>query len=130
NQRWGNMRQLEAGLAGSSLEGMTPAKFAQAVRSGRGSMAARGGGDMDELARAASTVIKPYPSSGTSQREGVKNLWNLGTLAAGLGTGSAYGIIPGLAAWAAPHAVSRFVVSEPGQRYLSNQVIPRTGRDL
>jgi hypothetical protein len=131
NQRWGNMKQLEPAVAAAG-ENLSPAKVAQAVRSGRVSQAARGAGDLDELAKAASTVIKPLPQSGTSVRTGYQQLFGLpGMLSAGGGAmGSMFGPVGALAGFAAPHLVSRAVLSGPGQRYLANQAVPQTTRNL
>lgn len=134
NQRWGNMRQIEPAVA-SAGENLSPAKLAQAVRSGRVGQAAQGTGDFDELARAAALVVKPLPSSGTAQRTGYQKLFDApnmiatgltGSGAAGLGAGP-LGMI---GAAAVPHLVARAVVSGPGQRYLANQVAPQSRRDL
>jgi hypothetical protein len=125
------MKQLEPAVAAAG-EVFTPAGLARTVRTGRASQAARGLGDLDELASAAATVMKTQPSSGTAQRTGWQNLFNVGNVISG-GTGymgSAFGPVGAAVGVAAPHLAGKFAVSDLGQRYLANQVIPRTRRDL
>jgi hypothetical protein len=132
NRRWGNMRTLEPAVAAAG-ENLSPAKVAQTVRAGRAGEAARGAGDLDELARAASTVIKPLPNSFTAQRSGVQNLWGLPGILSTLGGGTGFGLLglPGaVAGYALPHLVTRAALSRPGQAYLANQAVPQTRRDL
>jgi hypothetical protein len=132
NRRWGNMRQLESAVA-SAGENLSPAKIAQSVRSGRVGQAARGAGDMDELARAAALVIKPPPNSGTAARLGMQKLFNIPAwLAAGGGAaaGSPLGPIGAAVGAAAPFAASRLALSRGGQAYLGNQIMPQNVRDI
>jgi hypothetical protein len=132
NRRWGNMRQLESAVA-SAGENLSPAKIAQSVRSGRVGQAARGAGDMDELARAAARVIKPPPNSGTAARLGMQKLFNIPAwLAAGGGAaaGSPLGPIGAAVGAAAPFVASRLALSRPGQTYLGNQTMPQNVRDI
>jgi hypothetical protein len=131
NRRYANMKQLEPAVAAAG-EVFTPAGLARTVRAGRGSQAARGLGDLDELTSAAATVMKKMPSSGTTQRMQWQNLFNVGNAISG-GTGymgSAFGPAGTAIGFAIPHAASRFAVSDLGQRYLANQAIPRSNRDL
>jgi hypothetical protein len=134
NRRWGNMRQLEGAVA-TAGENLSPAKVAQSVRSGRVSQAARGAGDMDELARAAALVIKPPPNSGTAARLGMQKLFNIPSwLAAGATTGTAgfgaAGPIGAALGAAAPFVASRLALSRPGQAYLGNQLMAQNVRDI
>lgn len=108
NRRYANMKQLEP-LVAKGGEFMTPAGIAQAVRSGRAAQAAEGTGNLDRLANAANTIIKPLKSSGTAERS----------------------------AWLNPaqflnplNYVALGVASPWGQRYLSNRVAPMNSRDL
>jgi hypothetical protein len=131
NQRYANMKQLEPAVAAAG-EVFTPAGLAATIRAGRTSQASRGLGDLDELTSAAATVMKQQPSSGTAQRQGWQNLFNVGNaISAGGGyMGSMFGPAGTALGFAAPHALGRFAVSDLGQRYLANQAIPRTRRDL
>jgi len=132
NRRWGNMKQLESAVA-TAGENLSPAKVAQSVRSGRVGQAARGAGDMDELARAAALVIKPPPNSGTAARLGMQKLFNIPAwLAAGGGAaaGSPLGPIGAAVGAAAPFVASRLALSRPGQAYLGNQLMPQNVRDI
>lgn len=131
NRRYANMKQIAPAVAAAG-ENLSPAKVAQSVRAGRTEQYARGAGDLDELTRAASTVIKPLPSSGTAQRLGMQQLFGLpGILtAAGGGAGSMFGPLGTAAGVLAPHMVARGVMSNLGQRYLANQVAPTTTRGL
>jgi hypothetical protein len=132
NKRYANMKQLEPAVAAAG-EVFTPAGLARTVRSGRASQASRGLGDLDELASAAATVMKTQPSSGTPQRLGWQNLFNVGNAISGgasYGMGSMFGPAGAAIGLAVPHAAGRLAVSDIGQRYLANQVIPRTRRDL
>ena len=88
---------------------------------------------MDELARAASLVIKPMPNSGTASRLGMQKLFNIPTwLAAGGGAaaGSPLGPVGAIAGAAAPFVASRLALSRPGQAYLGNQLLPQNTRDI
>lgn len=132
NQRWGNMKQIAPAVAAAG-ENLSPAKVAQSVRAGRAEQYARGAGDLDELTRAASTVIKPLPSSGTAQRTGWQQLFGLPgmlTAASSAGAGSALGPLGAVGGAMLPHLVGRAVMSDLGQRYLANQVAPTTTRGL
>jgi hypothetical protein len=133
NRRWGNMKQIEGAVA-SAGENLSPARVAQSVRAGRQGQAAQGAGDMDELARAASLVIKPPPNSGTAARLGMQKLFNIPALLSGgggAGIGAALGGPLGAAAGAvAPFVVNRLALSRPGQAYLGNQALPQNARDV
>jgi hypothetical protein len=131
NQRWQAMKQLTPAIA-SAGETMSPARTAQAVRAGRQQQFAENAGPLDELSRAAATVVKPMPSSGTAQRTGWQQLFGLpGVMSAGGGVlGSTFGPVGAAAGFVAPHLAARTVLSRPGQAYLSNQVAPETGRDV
>jgi len=131
NRRYANAKQIESAVAAAS-ENLSPQRVAQAVRSRRAGQAARGQGDLDELARAASMVIKPMPQSGTAPRTAWQSLFNLPTMLASGGglAGSMLGPL-GIAAGAAlPFAASRLALSGPVQRYLGNQAMPQNARDM
>lgn len=138
NQRYANMKQITNAVAGAK-ENMTPARLAQAVRAGRAEQYAAGQGNLDELVNAASTVIREMPSSGTAQRLGYQKLFDVGkavspsTLTTGA-LGGAMGAILGPAGaflgLGLPMLAGRIALSRVGQRYLANQAIPQTRRDL
>jgi hypothetical protein len=133
NRRWGNMKQLEGAVA-SSGENLSPARVAQSVRAGRAGAAARGAGDMDELARAAALVIKPLPNSMTAARLGMQKLFDIPKwlAAGGIGAagGSTLGPLGAAAGAVAPFIASRLALSRPGQAYLGNQLMPQNMRDI
>jgi hypothetical protein len=132
NQRYANMKQLEPAIAAAG-ENLSPMRVAQTARVGRpGQYAARAGG-LDELANAASLVLKPLPQSGTAPRTLMQKLLNVpNAVSAGggmLGTVLG-GPLAGAALAAAPFAAARGVVSRPGQAYLGNQWLPQNPRDI
>jgi hypothetical protein len=132
NQRWANMKAVTPAAA-TSTEYFTPKGLAQSVRTGRTEQYARNAGDLDELARSAATAIKTLPNSGTAQRTAYRDMFSvpsmLSTGGGGL-LGSMFGPVGIGAGIVAPHLASRAIWSGPGQRYLSNQALPQTNRDL
>lgn len=130
NRRFANMKQLDPAVAAAG-ENLSPQRVAQTVRSGRAANYAAQRGDLDELAKAAGMVIKPMPNSGTAARLGWQNLFGVvGSALTGGVVGGIPGALGGLAVGAVPMAVSRAVVSRPGQAYLGNQVLPQNARDI
>jgi hypothetical protein len=132
NLRYANMKTLDPAIA-SAGENLSPARVAQAVRSGRNSEYASQRGNLDELADAAALVMKDLPQSGTGPRTAVQQLFNAPTLLSTgggglLGTmfGGPIGAAIGIGA---PLAAARGVVSRPGQAYLANQAIPQHARE-
>jgi hypothetical protein len=117
------MRQIDPAVAGAA-ENLSPARVAQTARAGRSAQYAQQQGDLDELSRAASIVMKDLPQSGTAPRSAMQSLFNIpAALSAGAGgvLGSTLGPAGTIAGAAAPFAAARAVVSRPGQAYLGNQ---------
>jgi hypothetical protein len=134
NRRWANMKQLEQASA-TAGEHLSPAGIAQSVRKGRETQYAQGKGDLDELAQAAKTVLKPLPQTGTTPRQMWQNFANIPTsvhaISAGGGAlGSVFGWPGAVMGVAAPHVAAGFAVSKPGQAWLGNQVAPQKARDV
>ena len=132
NRRYANMKQIEPAVAGAS-EHLSPARVAQTARTGRGAQYSAQRGDLDELAKAASTVMKELPQSGTAPRTAWQSMFNLPTiLSAGGGgvLGSALGPAGAIIGAAMPFGAARAVLSGPGQRYLGNRALPQRGRDV
>jgi len=67
NRRYALMKQIQPAVD-TATETLSPAKLAQTVRSRRGAQYSARQGDLDELANAAATVMKPLPQSGTAPR--------------------------------------------------------------
>lgn len=126
-RQYGNMRRVENAVAQSG-ELITPNALATAAKTGRRGQYVRGEGDLDELAQSGKAVMTPLPNSGTPA--GIEALAALGGGYAG------HEILPGLggiagaaAGMAIPAASSRVLMSQPVQRYLSNQVLAQALRD-
>jgi hypothetical protein len=133
NRRYALMKQLEPAVAGAG-ENLSPARVAQTTRAGRNAQYAGGQGDLDELARAGSIVLKDLPQSGTGPRTGWQTLFNMPILvgggAAAGSTMGPMGAAVGTAAALAPFAASRALLSRPVQAYLGNQALPQNARDI
>src|SRR5690606_21491154 len=103
-----------------------------AVNQGRRAYA-RGKGDFSDLARSGSMLLSPLPDSGTAGRLRAQNLAALGPMLGGAivgGGAGAYqsgdmtGALAGAAVGAmAPRVAGRALMSQPVQRYLSNQAV-------
>lgn len=107
---------------------ITPSALYSATKSVQGMRnIARGRGNMQELANAASDVMRPLPSSGTAQRSYWQNLpahIGAGGLAGALyGQGDPWAALGGAAAGLAPVAMGRAITSPLGQAYLRNQLL-------
>jgi len=138
NRRYALQKQIEPAVAAAADTGhISPAKLAQVVKSRRGADYAAQRGDLDELAQAAATVMKPLPNSGTAARTSMQNFGApaggggagaaLGTLLFGPGLGTTLGAVAGAAT---PSTVARMVTSRPGQAYLGNRLLPQDARDI
>lgn len=127
----GNYRNLLAiedavsGAGESAATGLiTPSALRNAVKKQGKRAYVRGKGDLAPLARAGETVMKPLPNSGSAPRINAMNLLHsLGGIA-GYGAGGVEGAIAGILA---PAIGSRVLMSNPMQRYLSNQTAFRSG---
>jgi len=132
NRRYANMKQTEGAVARAG-ENLSPQAVAQTARAGRAGQYAARAGDLDELASAASTIMKPLQNSGTAARLGWQQLFNLPALMSAGGGGVAGGLLGGplgaLAGAVAPFAASRAALSRPAQAYLGNRLIPQNARD-
>src|SRR4029077_12958080 len=110
NQRYANMKQVGDPATAAAGENLSPMKVAQTARSGRPGQYAAQKGDFDELAKAASTVMKPLPNSGTASRLGMQQLFNMvpnaiAGSAGGAAAGSMFGPVGAIAGAAAPFVV-------------------------
>lgn len=133
NARWGNMKQIEGAVARAG-DNLSPQAVAQTVRAGRSGQYAAQSGDLDQLTKAATTVMKQPPNSGTAARLGWQTLFNLPS-AVSSGTGGLAGMVlggpvGGLVGAMAPHVLSRMAISRPAQAYLGNQALPQNARDV
>lgn len=124
------LEQAATGAGEAAADGIiSPAKLRQAVvaQSRRGY--ARGQGDFSELARAGEGVLKPPPSSGTTERAWVHAIPSI--IGSGIGGALAHGTPEALpAAFGgafAPGVVGRGLMSRPAQSYLKNGVANALG---
>jgi len=128
---WRNMLVLEkaATSAGENAANglISPSALRNATVSTHGRRNyARGQGDFAELARSGEAIMKPMPNSGTAGRLNAQNV-GLGLAGlAGAGAGTTTGdpttaAIAGIAGLLAPRTAGRMMMSQPVQRYLSNQ---------
>ena len=133
NRRYALMKQTQSAVD-TAGEHLSPAKLAQAVRARRpaGQYAARRG-DLDELANAASVVMKPLPQSGTASRLAVQSGGG-GTIGAGVGAlvgGGPIGALIGAGVGAGvPLIAPGLATSRLGQAYLGNRAMPQNMRDI
>ena len=135
NRRYANMKQVGDPATAAAGENLSPLKVAQTARSGRAGQYAAQKGDFDELAKAAATVMKPLPNSGTASRLGMQQLFNmipnaLAGSAGGAAAGSVFGPVGAVAGAAAPFVVPKLITSKLGQAYLGNQLMPQDTRSI
>ena len=135
NRRYANMKQVGEPAAAAAGENLSPLKVAQTARSGRNAEYAGQQGDMDELAKAAATVMKPLPNSGTAARTGMQQLFNmlpnaLAGSAGGAAAGSMFGPVGAIGGAALPFIMPKLITSRLGQAYLGNQAMPQNVRDI
>lgn len=136
-QQWGNLIAIENSVtrAGEAAATgiITPANLRNALAAQGRRAFAQGRGDLNELARAGVTVIKPLPQSGTQPRTLARELTAgaQGGTAAGLGS-FALGADPvtaatiGGAAVIAPRLRNAFLASPAGQAFMRNQLMQST----
>jgi hypothetical protein len=132
NLRYALMKQTQRAVDNAE-EHLSPLALNNAVKAKRpaGQYAARAG-DLDELAHAASVVLKPLPNSGTAARLAAQS-GGTGTLGAGVGAivggpiGAAIGA--GLGA-VGPLIAPGLATSRLGQAYLGNRALPQSVRDI
>jgi len=130
NRRYANMKQMKDAVAAGD-EHLLPLKVAQSARARRPEEYAAQSGDLDALARAAKTVLRPLPNSQTAARTGMQKLFNVPSAlaAGGIAGASAFNPVVGAAA-ASPFIAARLALSRPGQAYLGNQALPQNARDI
>ncbi|GKX35268.1 MAG: hypothetical protein MnENMB40S_28860 [Rhizobiaceae bacterium MnEN-MB40S] len=120
----------------SALGLITPSQLRSAATRQNKSGYARGKGDFADLARAGEALMRPMPNSGTADRLGA----SLATAGIRGGVGAALGesigqfvglpgggYAGGLAGIALPAIQGRAMMSGPGQKYLTNQLLPPIG---
>lgn len=131
-----NLLVVEAAALGggeqAALGIITPAKLRQATVQIHGRRNyARGKGDFARLARSGNAVLSSMPDSGTASRMSARGL--PGVAGAGAGGSLGYMISGGdpvmtslgtMAGVMGPPMINRAIISGPGQRYLSNQLMP------
>lgn len=130
------LQNAAAGAGENAAMGLiSPAQLRQAVtRQSKGGYV-RGQGDFAELARAGVAGMTPLPNSGTASRMAVRGMTSgipgaLGALA-GNNVAGGVGAMAGLAAGTmVPNALGAIMLSGPGRRYLTNQVLPGQGNAL
>ena len=131
NRRYALMKQIQPAVD-TATETLSPAKLAQTVRSRRGAQYSARQGDLDELANAAATVMKPLPQSGTAPRMAAQ-FGGGGVIGGTVGTivGGPVGTAIGAGVGAvAPLVPSYLATSRLGQAYLGNRALPQDIRDV
>ena len=132
-----NLLTVERAASGAGADAangrISPQQLAQAAKTTQGRTNYVGGrGDFADLARAGNALMQPVPDSGTAGRLQAYNLgFGFGAPAAGAMIGSAVagpaGAGVGTAAgYALPPMIGRMLMSNPGQAWLKNQVVPNT----
>jgi len=132
NLRFALMKQTQRAVDNAG-EHLSPLALNNAVKAKRpaGQYAARSG-DLDELANAASVVMKPLPNSGTAARLAAQS-GGTGTLGAGVGAivGGPLGAAIGAGVGAVgPLIAPGLATSRLGQAYLGNRALPQSMRDV
>lgn len=117
-----NLLAIEKALSGAgeqTAQGLiSPSQLRTAVKNQNVRRYSRGKDDMGNLARAGEAVMKPLPQSGTGPRATIQTLLGAGGYALGDVSGA-------LGAVVAPGVGARAIMSDPVQRYLSNQFLAR-----
>jgi hypothetical protein len=132
NRRYALMKQTQSAVDKAG-EHLSPQALAVAVKARRpaGQYAARSG-DLDELANAASVVMKPLPNSGTAARLAAQS-GGVGTIGTAIGAtvGGPIGAGVGFAIGAGvPLVAPGLATSRLGQLYLGNRALPQNARDV
>lgn len=113
------IEKAATGAGSDAAEGIiSPMMLRNAAKTTDRRSYARGQGDLDELARAGSSVMTPLPQSGTGPRVMAQSNMHLLSGAAGYGVAGPYGIM----AAAGPAIAARTLMSGPMQGYLGNQL--------
>lgn len=126
--RYRNMLAIEkaAGSAGenAAMGLISPAALKGAVKGQNARDYTRGRSELANLARAGETVLRPLPSSGTSERGMAQGMLSAPGGIAGVAVGGADPIsaaIGSLVPWAAKAGTAQAITSPYGQRFLGNQ---------
>lgn len=135
-RQWGNLKTLEKAASGAG-EGaamglISPAQLRNSVAVNNRGGYVRGEGDLSELARAGTALMRQMPQSGTAPRTAVRNMGAAIPTVAGavlggqVGDGALGSLLGAAAGAAAPSVVGRLMMSDPAQAYLSNQLASRS----
>lgn len=130
-----NLLAIERAASRADVEGvLSPLQLRTALLQQGRRRYVQGKGDLTEMTRAASDVLKPLPQSGTSPRLGAGQIMQgaaggtgAGLGAAGLGLDPTAATAVGVLATLAPVARNAFLASNVGQRYFLNQIMRPAG---
>lgn len=130
-----NLLAIERAAARSDIEGVIqPLALRTALLSQGRRRYVQGRGDLAEMTRAASDVLRPLPQSGTQPRLGARELLSgapsggaVGLGAVGMGLDPATATVLGAATAVAPALRNQFLSSAAGQRYFQNQLLGEFG---
>lgn len=130
------LQNAAAGAGEDAAMGLiSPAKLRQAVAQQNKGAYVRGQGELAELARAGVAGLTPLPNSGTAARLNARGIAagipaTLGALT-GQNIGGGAGALAGFALGSqVPNALGALILSGPGRRYLTNQMLPGGGNAL
>lgn len=132
-KQYGNLKTIEKAMGSSTPTAIAgnipPTQLQNAARMSRSDYA-RGGGDLNDLARIGNAFVREnVPDSGTAQRTWLQNILTAGTAGGGAGlagldpTGVA---MTAAGAYALPKAVQTLYNQPWFQRYLTNELIQRS----
>lgn len=130
-----NLLAIESAASRAGVEGiLSPAQLRNALLQQGRRRYVQGKGDLAEMTRAATDVLKPLPQSGTAPRlaagqvmQGAAGGTGAGLGAVGLGLDPATATAIGALAALTPAARNAFLASEAGQRYFLNQLMRPAG---
>jgi len=129
-REYANLHVIADAMGGSGAQvargNISPLRLSGAVDASTGGGYAWGKGDLNDLARVGQDVLRAPPDSGTAGRSFANSLLTgslaIGGAGAGYGIGGPEGAALGIAApFAIPAAVQRFLNSQAGRRWLTNQ---------
>jgi hypothetical protein len=130
-RQYANLKTIEKAMsnsqAGTAAGNIPPTALSGAVKQGSSDFA-RGGGDLNELARVGTSFVRDsVPNSGTAQRMMMQNLMT-GGVAGGagyLGSDSpAAGAGAAALGFLGPRAIQAAYLSGTGGKYLGNRMVP------
>lgn len=130
-----NLLALESAAARSDIEGvLSPLALRTALLQQGRRRYVQGQGDLAEMTRAASDILRPLPQSGTQPRISARELipgaaggGAAGLGAVGLGADPFTATLIGAAAAGAPALRNQLMASGAGQRYFQNQLLGEFG---